>query len=221
MKNVWIAFLLMFSVAFVSTTPELYAQKKKKESSDKGKGKEEEKERKEWKKRIKEMDPLAIRDMSEQNNKLKKENAALKKQVIELQDGSSSTTTMMDSKNQEIASLQTQVDSLKKTVDNNVSSSGDDYTKGVVYKVQIGAFRNKDLSKFQDKGNFWIEEEDGVKKYTIAYFRDYWEADTFKQYMIKMGVKDAWIVAYENNARRDIKQVLDAKSIEEKQKKGK
>jgi hypothetical protein len=221
MKNLWIAFLLIFSVAFVSTAPELYAQKKKKESSDKGKGKEEEKERKEWKKRIKEMDPLAIRDMSEQNNKLKKENAALKKQVIELQDGSSNNTSMLDSKNQEITRLQTQVDSLKKAVDNNVSSSGDDYTKGVVYKVQIGAFRNKDLSKFQDKGNFWIEEEDGVKKYTIAYFRDYWEADTFKQYMIKMGVKDAWIVAYENNSRRDIKQVLDAKSIEEKQKKGK
>jgi hypothetical protein len=159
--------------------------------------------------------------MSEQNNKLKKENAALKKQVIELQDGSSNNTSMLDSKNQEITRLQTQVDSLKKAVDNNVSSSGDDYTKGVVYKVQIGAFRNKDLSKFQDKGNFWIEEEDGVKKYTIAYFRDYWEADTFKQYMIKMGVKDAWIVAYENNSRRDIKQVLDAKSIEEKQKKGK
>ncbi|MCS6833093.1 MAG: hypothetical protein NZ521_05940, partial [Flammeovirgaceae bacterium] len=64
----------------------------------------------------------------------------------------------------------------------------------------------------------WVEEEDGVKKYTIAYFRDYWEADTFKKYMREMGVKDAWIVAYENNVRRDIKQVLDAKTIEERQK---
>lgn len=213
-----IGILLLVTVSMFLFLPSAYVLAQKNKKNDKSKNKEEEKERKEWKKRIKDMDPLAIRDMTEQINRLKKENAALKKQVVELQDGSNNNSSLIDSKNKEIAQLKSQVDSLKKVVDNNVSSTGDDYTKGVVYKVQIGAFKNKDLTKFQDKGNFWVEEEDGVKKYTIAYFRDYWEADTFKKYMREMGVKDAWIVAYENNVRRDIKQVLDAKTIEERQK---
>ena len=63
----------------------------------------------------------------------------------------------------------------------------DDYTKGIVYRVQIGAFNDPKLKDLQTKGQFWVEEEDGMKKYTIANFRDYWEADIFKKYIREMG----------------------------------
>lgn len=78
---------------------------------------------------------------------------------------------------------------------------------GLVYKVQIGAFRNKDLTKyFENSENFGGEvDADGTKKYSIGQFKEYWEADAFKKYMREMGVKDAWIVPYFNGNRVSMK----------------
>ena len=81
---------------------------------------------------------------------------------------------------------------------------------GVVFKVQIGAFRNKDLSKYFDNNeNFSGENADDLQKITLGQFRDYWEADTFKKYLREMGVKDAWIVPYKDGVRVPIKDVLE------------
>lgn len=84
--------------------------------------------------------------------------------------------------------------------------------EGIVFKVQIGAFRNKDLSKyFNNHANFGGENAaDGLQKITLGQFRDYWEADTFKKYLREMGVKDAWIVPYQDGVRKNIKEVLEA-----------
>ena len=92
----------------------------------------------------------------------------------------------------------------------DITRFGDDYTKGIVFKVQVGAFTNKE---FKDKidGNFWEEDADGVKKYTIGYFRDYSQAKNFKEYMREIGVSDAWIVTYEDNVRKDINNVINIK----------
>ena len=90
-------------------------------------------------------------------------------------------------------------------------SSGPAYDdSGVVFKVQIGAFRNKDLSKYFDNTeNFSGETEDGVQKITLGRFSDYWEADTFKKYLREMGVNDAWIVPYKDGVRVAMKDVLE------------
>jgi hypothetical protein len=86
-----------------------------------------------------------------------------------------------------------------------------DFSKGIVFKVQVGAFKNKDLAKYFDNNpNFGGEVKEGEpQKVTIGIFRDYWEADTFKKYMREMGVKDAWIVPYKDGQRVDIKDVLE------------
>ena len=85
------------------------------------------------------------------------------------------------------------------------------WDQGLVFKVQIGAFKNKDLAKYFDNNpNFGGEAKDGEpQKLTIGIFRDYWEADTFKKYMREMGVKDAWIVPYKDGERVEIKDVLE------------
>jgi hypothetical protein len=81
---------------------------------------------------------------------------------------------------------------------------------GVVFKVQVGAFRSKDLSKyFNNTENFSGETEDETQKITLGRFRDYWEADTFKKYLREMGVKDAWIVPYKDGTRVAMKDVLE------------
>ncbi|AZQ64259.1 Ezrin/radixin/moesin family protein [Flammeovirga pectinis] len=204
MKRIFILLLVAFSAIAIDN--DALAQKKKKSKSSNDK-KSEKKEIKEWKKKLKETDPLKFRDMTQELNTLRGQASGLKAEISKLEQEKEAFDSKLKEKDNEIADLRAELDKLKKKMDNNVSASGDDYAKGVVYKVQIGAFKNRDLSKFQDKGNFWMEDEDGLKKYTIAYFRDYGEADQFKKYMRAMGVKDAWIVAYDDNVRKDIKDV--------------
>jgi len=193
--------VVAFGVIFTIPTEEAVAQKKSK--------KERKKEKKKWKKKMKEVDPLKFKAMYEEVNALKAESSALKKNISALETQLRNQESLTASKEEELANLQQKLAEVQADCGENVTASGDDYTKGIVFKVQIGAFRNKDLSQFQESGNFWTEDEDGVKKYTIGYFRDYWEADAFKKYLREMGVKDAWIVAYEDNQRKDIKEVLE------------
>lgn len=204
MKRILILLFIAFSVIAVDN--DAYAQKKKKKSKSSD-SKNEKKEIKQWKKKLKETDPLKFRDMTQELNTLRGQASGLKAEISKLEQEKEGFDAQLKEKDNTIADLKAENEKLKKQLDNNVSRSGDDYTRGIVYKVQIGAFKNRDLSKFQDKGNFWMEDQDGLKKYTIAYFRDYGEADQFKKYMRAMGVKDAWIVAYDNNVRKDIKDV--------------
>lgn len=179
------------------------------------------KERKEWKKRAKDLSKNP-----EEYKKLLDENKSLQSQVSSLKAELTKVDDRIAEKDEQILNYQSQVADLRqelsraqnaKPVERNVSPSPSggsiDEAKGVVFKVQIGAFTKKDLSKYLDNAkNFNGEEEDGVRKYTIGVFRDYWEADTFKKYLREMGVKDAWIVSYKDGERVPIKDVLEGVS---------
>lgn len=84
-------------------------------------------------------------------------------------------------------------------------------TKGLVYRVQIGAYKGFDLTKYiNNHPNFSGETgEDGLMRYTIGQFVEYWEADAFKKYLRDMGVQGAWVVAYKNGTRIQVKDALE------------
>lgn len=209
MKKSLICSLLLCCLMAVSAGA--YAQKLTKEEKAQAKeqAKKEKAEVKAWKKKLKEVKPLEYRDMVEETQVLRSQVGALKSQVESLTKEKDAVASSLSAKDETISQLESKVRELEAKA-TDVSVSGSDWTKGVVYKVQVGAFRNKDLSKFHDSGNFWVEDQDGVKKYTIAHFRDYNEAEQFKKYMREMGVKDAWIVAYVDNVRKDINDALQS-----------
>ena len=176
------------------------------------------KEKKEWKKKLKKTSP-------EQFKRMYDENASLKSEVSSIQGQLSSIQASMGDKDAKIAEhteqnrkMEAQVNAAKKAIAKAKQEAetqpathaviGED---GVVFKVQIGAFRNKDLSKyFENNENFGGEsDDDGVQKITLGLFRDYWEADTFKKYLREMGVNDAWIVPYKDGTRVAMKDVLE------------
>ncbi|PWJ44658.1 SPOR domain-containing protein [Sediminitomix flava] len=204
MKHILIVLTLFVGVAFTSTTA--YSQSKKEKKA----------EIKKWKKKLKSMDPLKLRDMTEELNSLKGQVSGLKSEISNLEKKNSQLETQVKSKDSDLSDLRAKLAKAQDEAKASVSA-GDNWDTGIVYKVQVGAFRNKNLSKYQDQGSFWVEDKDGVKKYTIANFRDYEEADAFKKYMREMGVKDAWIVAYEDNIRKDIKDVLKTTKAKDKQ----
>ncbi len=91
--------------------------------------------------------------------------------------------------------------------------TGKIFIKGVIFKVQVSADKNIDLSDvlIDDSHHTNLEQEktDTVTKYTIGHFRNYWEADKLKKGLRKMGVRWAWIVPYKDGKRVLLKEVLD------------
>lgn len=200
MKNILAILSLVMCFAFVNNAS---AQMTKQEA-------------KEWKKRIKSLSPEQYKSLLEENKSLKGQVSSLKKEV-------SGVDSRIKDKDDQIAQYQDQVSGLRKDLaaakkasakpasDAGASVSQVD-TKGVIFKVQIGAFKKKDLSKFsQNNPAFNTDSKDGLMKYSVGTFRDYWEADTFKKYLREVGVKDAFIVSFKDGKSVSIKSVLEGK----------
>ncbi len=181
-------------------------------------------EKKEWKKKAKQYakNPATLKQLTEDKQVADNSVVDLSGQVKNLQ------STISD-KNAKIAELEDQISRMRSELNSTKAELAQlkatpvvnpmDFSKGVVFKVQVGAFKNKDLSKyFENNPNFGGEAADKDKgepqKITIGIFRDYWEADTFKKYMREMGVKDAWIVPYRDGVRVEIKDVLEGVTAE-------
>lgn len=173
--------------------------------------KDQKKEAKEIKKQMSTMDPFEFKKIMEEHSSLKGEVSSLNTKVETLQNElATKDSEIQNAQNELQEALQKQaVAKEENSKATNVSS------KGVVFKVQIGAFKNKNLEKYmRNNSNFSGEvDKDGTKKYTLGYFRDYWEADTFKKYLREMGVKDAWIVPYRDGDRVALKDVLEEQQL--------
>jgi len=175
------------------------------------------KEKKEWKKKAKEFakNPDNLKTLLDEKQTADNTVTALKNDAAKFQ----TTLTEKDAKIGELEDLlsrtRAELTAVKAEVVQKKESppppSPMDFSKGLVFKVQIGAFKNKDLAKyFENNPNFGGEAKDSEpQKITIGIFRDYWAADTFKKYLREMGVSDAWIVPYKDGNRVEIKDVLE------------
>jgi TolA-binding protein len=194
---------LIFCLALIFSASQTFAQLSKKE-------------KKEWKKKAKEYGkaPENLKQLLEDKDAADAQVASLNQKLTALQssvsDKDARITELEDQLSQSRAQLTTAKAELAQLKETPVVNPMD-FSKGVVFKVQIGAFKNKDLAKyFENNPNFGGEVKEGEpQKITIGIFRDYWEADTFKKYMREMGVKDAWIVPYRDGQRVEIKDVLE------------
>lgn len=172
---------------------------------------------KEWKKKLKEMDPMVFKNKMTELDSLRKEEERQGAEIDELRTKNEELTKVNESQKQTIDSLKAIAHSkpAKSTTTTGLVAAKtapvSTANSGVVFKVQIGAFKNKALEKyFNNTKNFSGDvDNDGTKKYTLGHFIEYWEADNFKRYLREMGVADAWIVAYKNGERVDIKDVLE------------
>lgn len=171
--------------------------------------KEQKKEAKEIKKQMSAMDPFEFKKVMEEHTSLKNEVTSLNNKVASLE-------AEMVTKDAEIQNAQNQLqETVQKQAVAKEEGNGAVSSKGVIFKVQIGAYKNKNLEKYlKNNVNFSGESDaDGTRKYTLGLFRDYWEADAFKKYLREMGVKDAWIVPYRDGDRVALKDVLEEQQL--------
>lgn len=172
------------------------------------------KEAKTWKKRIKQLTP-------EQYKNLLDENKSMKGQVTSLKTELSNVDDRIAEKDEQILTYQSQVGDLRQELSKAKTQAAAqpvakenpanlEENQGIVFKVQVGAFKKKDLSSFAANARgFGIDEEDGLMKYTMGVFREYWDADTFKKYLREMGATKAFIAAYKDGKRVDMQTVLE------------
>lgn len=217
MKNLGLFITTLFILAGLIATQPVYAQKDKKDKGkketksndkkDKDKGKKGNKPSKEEKKALKAIkkNPKAakaqIDNLTNQlgnarttNMLLQEENNKLKKQVDSLSQLSAEIQRLRDEISQKDKVIQdkaNEIAELKRTI-----------PAGRVYRVQIGAF-----VKFKPSADplfaqqFMSESKDEMNRYTIGMFREEDNAELFRQDIMKMGIKDAWIVAYNDGIR--------------------
>lgn len=179
-------------------------------------------EKKEWKAKYKayKKDLEGFKILVEENGTLKGELSNAKNQLADVKSKMSDKDARISDLQDENARMKSQVAAANASAQEarnalnskpastpQVSPMSSD---GVVFKVQVGAFEKKDLSGFfENNPMFSGETEEGMQKITLGFFRDYWEADTFKKHLREMGVKDAWIVPYKDGSRVPIKDVLE------------
>lgn len=179
-------------------------------------------EKKEWKTKYKayKKDLEGFKILVEENGTLKGELSNAKNKLADVNSKMSDKDAQISDLQDENARMKSQVaasnaaaQEARNAMNNKpaaVSTPSPMSTDGVVFKVQVGAFEKKDLSGFfENNPMFSGESEEGMQKITLGFFRDYWEADTFKKHLREMGVKDAWIVPYKDGTRVAIKDVLE------------
>ena len=178
---------------------------------------------KEWKGKYKayKKDLEGFKDLIEENGTIKSQLSSAKKELDEVKsklgDKDAKISDLQDENMRlkgQVAAAQAAASEARNALNNAPSTTPSEpapmSVEGVVFKVQVGAFKKKDLSNFFDNNPMFSgETEEGMQKITLGFFRDYWEADTFKKHLREMGVKDAWIIPFKDGVRVPIKDVLE------------
>lgn len=93
-----------------------------------------------------------------------------------------------------------------------MNEEGRYYIKGIVFKVQIGAYKQRDLQYVlegeENQETFAQEKSGDLNIYTLLYFKDYWKANQLKKELRAMGLKDAFVVAFQDGKHVPLEAVL-------------
>lgn len=195
--------IVFFCLALIFSSSQSFAQLSKSE-------------KKEWKKKAKEFskNPANLKQLMDDKEAAEGQLSSLNDRVTQLQSSMSNKDARLAELEDQLSQSRAQLTSTRAELTQLKATpvvNEMDFSQGVVFKVQIGAFKNKDLQKYFDNNpNLGGEVKEGEpQKITLGIFRDYWQADEFKKYMREMGVKDAWIVPFRDGQRVEIKDVLE------------
>lgn len=162
--------------------------------------KEEKKREKKELKILKKMDPRQIKAMK----------VGLDKKISELE----VCTASRDSLSNAVYALQTKVseqDTLIQELESSKvakgkvggSKSGNSIVpkKGIIFTVQLGAYKEYNISNKMGSGGLQLDEDEGMSKYLLGTFKSLDKAEAFRKEIARMGIKDAWVVAFKDGKR--------------------
>jgi len=189
--------------------------------------KEKEKALKEELKRYKKMEPTQIKMMkdnldkkTEELRKAEANYAIVSTQLAESQARAASSDSAAQAEHAKTLVLQQRADSLQtenqslqmRMASMPVAAAGKKGKKGATalyvppttgtwFAVQIGAFNNYSVPGKLMGNGVKEDQQDGMHKYTVGQFSNKADAESLKNSLIEMGVKDAFVVGYKNGQR--------------------
>ena len=91
--------------------------------------------------------------------------------------------------------------------------AGEYCASGLVFKVQIGAYRKPQNFKYKNLKEFGNAESpdypDGITRFTQQQFTTINKAEGLRKKIIGKGQKDAWIVAFVNGKRYTLEELIN------------
>jgi len=81
--------------------------------------------------------------------------------------------------------------------------------EGVMYQVQIGAYKKFRIAMHSDEFGDFTERTNGYNKYALGKFSTYADATTFKNDLKRLGFREAFLVSFYNNEQIDIRKALE------------
>lgn len=162
--------------------------------------KEEKKREKKELKILKKMDPRQIKAMK----------VGLEKKISELE----VCTASRDSLSNAVYALQTKITEQETEIQESAgkanakgkvggSKSGNSIVpkKGIIFTVQLGAYKEFNISEKMGTGGLQLDEDEGMSKYLLGTFKSLDKAEAFRNEIARMGIKDAWVVAFRDGKR--------------------
>ncbi|HEY0030598.1 MAG TPA: tetratricopeptide repeat protein [Bacteroidia bacterium] len=102
----------------------------------------------------------------------------------------------------------------KEVYNNLITMAGNNCAEGLIFKVQIGAYRkpqnfkHKNLNKLEPPPALVTPYPDGITRFTMREFTTIKDAEAFRQECIRLGTKDAWITAFYNGNRMLLQELI-------------
>lgn len=136
----------------------------------------------------------------------KNNSTTLKTKITALSKQNKTYKSKISSLSNLIANSSNQAESVEES---NIESFNNTETD-LVYRVQIGAFRNFRLGFSDSRKNGVVEEiEGGFNKYQIGIFSKYREALRFKKELKKMGLRKAFLVAEYEGEKLNVDRAIE------------
>jgi predicted RNase H-like nuclease (RuvC/YqgF family) len=149
-----------------------------------------------------------LRDLAKNPEKyrnLKQQDTELTNQIRLKQDRLTAQNNQMAEVKKQVEDREYKINALKVemgTLGKRLTAGTDSIAQTVVFKVQLGAYRNPKLSRYlRQNHHFTVEDsEEGIKRYVVGKFNSYWEAKKLSEHFSHRGAQ-AYVVGYINGVR--------------------
>lgn len=158
--------------------------------------------------------PELLRDLTEETDALREENRELQSRINQMESEKSHAGSQVAQKEREIMELNNRLlDAQEALRQKNeeppaVLTPREVTDTGTHFKVQIGAYEKTYIPENLAGDDMGLESVDGLQKVLVGKFYDYEAAKELKKYIRKIGIKDAFIVAYRDGARVNLNEVV-------------
>ncbi len=159
--------------------------------------------------------PEALQQLVEDCEATEKQLMSTRQQLDEYRSQTGTASAALTAAQNQAAAAQTEIEQLRQQLATLQAAAKDrvdtdlQTVQGVIFQVQLGAFSQNTVDPALSTGDaLELQNQNGLQKFVVSQFRNYRSAETLKNRLVVMGVKDAFVVAKNNGVRITVPEAL-------------